>query len=362
MSIEALSRGQIRIRIDKPTPRRVIIPALQIIQPRFRVVNVSAVAQGVLCAEGGGQRAGCAQWVAPCVVGVGHDARAAGADEAGHVALCVLDVEILRAVVVHGQRAGRVVGEVHPVAAPRQLHQLVTQIMVIIRRAVDRFRDALAIGIVAVGDIRPGLAHPRQLTPMLPCVRPRAVAQKVADLVRRQALPADAREQVAPRGVVVAIGNGAHRRAEGSGRIGILRLALDVAAVIVGIRPRLPRRLIVLAHELVEAVVGVGHRAPAVGDGRDVPARIIGIGIRRRAGFPRLDLPRGRRGRGIVVADRGLDHGLPAALRVHRGHPPQRVVGVARGDGSLRRFRQAVVLVVGIARGVGRAVERLLPF
>ena len=73
------------------------------------------------------------------------------------------------------------------------------------------------------------------------------------------------------------------------------------------------------------------------------PARVVGIGIRRRAGLPRPDLPRGRRGRGIVVADRGLDHGLPAALRVHRGHPPQRVVGVARGDGSLRRFRQAVI-------------------
>ena len=55
-------------------------------------------------------------------------------------------------------------------------------------------------------------------------------------------------------------------RAEGSGRIGVLRLALDVAAVIVGIRPRLPRRLIVLADELVEAVVGVGRRALAVGD------------------------------------------------------------------------------------------------
>ena len=248
------------------------------------------------------------------------------------------------------------------VATPRQLHQLVAQIMVIIRRAVDGFRDALAVGIVAVGDIRPGLAHPRELAAVLPCVRPRAVAQEVADLVRRQALPADAREQVAPRGVVVAIGNGAHRRAEGSGRIGVLRLALDVAAVIVGICPRLSRRLIVLAHELVEAVVGVGRRALSVGDGCDVPARVVGVGIRRRAGFPRPDLPRGRRGRGIVVADRGLDHGLPAALRVHRGHPPQRVVGVARRDGSLRRFRQAVILVVGIARGVGRAVERLLPF
>ena len=178
---------------------------------------------------------------------------------------------------------------------------------------------------------------------MLPCVRPRAVAQEVADLVRRQALPADARQQIAPTRVAVAIVDGAHRRAETSGRIGILRLALDVAAVIVGICPRLPSRLIVLAHELVEAVVGIGCRALAIRDGCDVPARVVGVGIRRRAGFPRLDLPRGRCGRGIVVADRGLDHGLSAALRVHRGHPTQRVVGVARGDGSLRRFCQAVV-------------------
>ena len=186
--------------------------------------------------------------------------------------------------------------------------------MVIVRRAVDGFRDALAVGIVAVGDIRPDLAHPRELAAVLPCVRPRAVAQEVADLVRRQALPADACQQIAPTRVAVAIGNGAHRRAEGSGGVGILRLAPDVAAVIVGVGPRLPRRLIVLAHELVEAVVGVGRRAPAVGDGRDVPARVVGIGIRRRAGLPSPDLPRGRRGRGVVVADRGLDHGLPAIL------------------------------------------------
>ena len=79
------------------------------------------------------------------------------------------------------------------VAVPRQLHQLVAQIMVIVRRAVDGLRDALA-------------------------------------------------------------------------------------AVIVGICPRLSRRLIVLAHELVEAVVGIGRRALAVGDGRDVPARCPSAG------------------------------------------------------------------------------------
>ena len=36
------------------------------------------------------------------------------------------------------------------VAAPRQLHQLVAQIMVIIRRAVDGLRDALAAVIVGI--------------------------------------------------------------------------------------------------------------------------------------------------------------------------------------------------------------------
>ena len=186
------------VRIDKPTPTRVIVPALQIVQPGFCVVDIAAVAERVGCAEGGGQRAGGGQQIAPCVVGVGHNARAAGIDEAGHVALRVLDVEILRAIVVHGQRAGRVVGKVQLIAAPRQLHQLVAQIMVIIRRAVDGFRDALAVGIVAVGDCLAGLAHPCELAAVLPCVSPRAVAEKIADLVRRQALPADAREQVAP--------------------------------------------------------------------------------------------------------------------------------------------------------------------
>ena len=164
------------------------------------------------------------------------------------------------------------------IAAPRQLHQLVAQIVIVVRSTIHDLRDALAIGIVAVGDCLAGLAHPRELAAVLPCVRPRAVAQKVADLVRRQALAADVREQIAPARVAVSIGNGTHRRAETSGRIGILRLALDVPAAVVGIRPRLPRRLIVLAHELVEAVVGIGRRALAVGDGRDVPARCPSAG------------------------------------------------------------------------------------
>ena len=48
--------------------------------------------------------------------------------------------------------------------------------MVIVGRAVDGFRDALAVGIVAVGDCLAGFAHPRELAAVLPRVRPRAVA------------------------------------------------------------------------------------------------------------------------------------------------------------------------------------------
>ena len=136
MSIEALSRGQIRIHIDKPAPPRVIIPALQIVQPCLRVVDIPAVAQGVLCAEGG-HRAGGGQRIAPCVVGVGHDARAAGADETGHIALCVPDVEILRAVVVHGRRADGVIGEVQFITVPCHLDQLTIQIIVVIGCSID---------------------------------------------------------------------------------------------------------------------------------------------------------------------------------------------------------------------------------
>ena len=71
VSNNALPCGRIPIRIDKPTPPRVIVPALQIVQPRFRVVDIPAIAQGVDRTERRCHCTGCAQRIAPCVVGVG---------------------------------------------------------------------------------------------------------------------------------------------------------------------------------------------------------------------------------------------------------------------------------------------------
>ena len=59
------------------------------------------IAEGVELAQRVGHGAGGSQRVAPRVVGVRHHLRAAAVDQPGHVALRVLQVEVLRAIVLH---------------------------------------------------------------------------------------------------------------------------------------------------------------------------------------------------------------------------------------------------------------------
>ena len=194
------------IRIDKPSPDRVIIPAAEVVQARLGVIDVPAIAQGIRGAEGGGHGAIGGHGCTPGVVGVGHHLGAAGIDKTGDIALGIFQVEIPVAVVRHRRRASGVVGEVHPVAAPGQVRQGVAQIGVIIRRPVDRLGNALAIGIVAIGDAAAALAHGRQLAAVLPGVGPRAVGQGIAYGVVGDGLPIERRQQVRPIGVAVGIG------------------------------------------------------------------------------------------------------------------------------------------------------------
>ena len=92
------------------------------------------------------------------------------------------------------------------VAAPGQVRQGVAQIGVIIRRTVGRLGNALANGIVAVGDAAAALAHRRQLAAVLPGVGPCAVGQGIAYGVVGDGLPIERRQQVRPIGVAVGIG------------------------------------------------------------------------------------------------------------------------------------------------------------
>ena len=75
-----------------------------VVQARFAVIDVPAIAQGIRGAEGGGHGA-------------------AGIDKTGNVALGVLQIEIPVAVIRHGRRANGVVGKMQLVAAPCHLRQ-----------------------------------------------------------------------------------------------------------------------------------------------------------------------------------------------------------------------------------------------
>ena len=122
--VKSLPRGSIAVRIDKPSPDRVIVPAAEVVEPRLGVVDVPAVAQGIHSTQRGGHSAAGGHGRAPGIVGVGHHLGAAGIDKTGDIALGIFQVEILDAVIRHGRRPQAVVGEVHPVAAPGQVRQL----------------------------------------------------------------------------------------------------------------------------------------------------------------------------------------------------------------------------------------------
>ena len=111
------------IRIDKPSPNRVIVPAGEVVQARLGVVDIPAVAQGVRGAEGGSHGAVGGHGRTPGIVGVGHHLGAAGIDKTGDIALSIFQVEILDAVIRHRRRANGVVGKMQLVAAPGHLRQ-----------------------------------------------------------------------------------------------------------------------------------------------------------------------------------------------------------------------------------------------
>ena len=90
------------------------------------------------------------------------------------------------------------------VAAPCHLRQLVAQVRVAVRCTVGCLGNALAVGIVAVGDAAAGLAHGRQLAAVLPGIGPCAVGQGIAYGVVGDGLPVERRQQVRPISVAAA--------------------------------------------------------------------------------------------------------------------------------------------------------------
>jgi len=115
---EALSGGYKSISIDKSANFGIIIPALEVIEAGFGVVDIAAVAQGVVGAEGGSKVAGGGKGFAPGIVGVADHCRAAAVEDGGYIALQVGGVVVGCAVVGDGYRGtAGIIAEVQRIAA-----------------------------------------------------------------------------------------------------------------------------------------------------------------------------------------------------------------------------------------------------
>ena len=77
------------VRIDKPSPDRVIVPAAEVVQARFGVGDVPAIAQGIHSTQRGRHGTADGHGRAPGVIGVGHHLGAAGVHKTGDIALGV---------------------------------------------------------------------------------------------------------------------------------------------------------------------------------------------------------------------------------------------------------------------------------
>ena len=231
--------------MNEPPRFGIIITALEVVQPRLRIIDIPAVAEGVEIAQRVRHGAGGGQGITPCVIGVRHHLCTAAVHKTGHVALRVLQVEVLRAIVGDGHGPQLVVGEVQRriaggcrnidlrqrvakvgIACPRSLARvddLTAGIAGVIDAAV--FADSVPAGVIAEADHfrvagSIGTGHLLQLAAVLPTVAPCAVVGQVTDGIGGQCLSVVAGEQILPCAVAIAVGVGIQCRAQRAGGVG----------------------------------------------------------------------------------------------------------------------------------------------
>ena len=133
------------IRINKPSPARVIIPAPQIVQPRLHIIHVAAITEGIVIADSVSQRAGNGQRLAPSVIGILDDLVICAIDQADDVALQIIQITVLRAVEFHNRRAILcIIPEMQVVITLRHMDNIVTM-----QRILRGYKAEIAIIIIS---------------------------------------------------------------------------------------------------------------------------------------------------------------------------------------------------------------------
>ena len=244
------------VRTNKPPELRVIIAAVQIVQPGFGIIIIPPVAEGVFVAHGvaGGVGDGT---LAPGVVAVlGHNLPGSSPDNGNNIPLDIVEIVEQHGPVGEAHAlAGAVVEEPHN-AVPGLLRQNLAAVEEKFRGgAVDRLAGTdtvgvvlIAVGIAAVGDFPQLPAHPG--------VGGAVAACHVADAVVGDGLAVVLGQQIGPAAVAVGVGLGLQNLAQGAGCIGVPLDRQNVPGLAIGVDEGGVLGLAVVAGELVFLIVG----------------------------------------------------------------------------------------------------------
>ena len=244
------------IRADKPPELRVIIAAVEIVQPRLGVVIVPPVAEGILIAHGVAGGVGDSAFAPGVVAVLSHDLPRGGPDDGYNIPLDIVEVVEQHGTVGKAHAlAGAVVEEPHD-RIPGLLRQNLAAVEEEFRGGtVDRLAGAdtvsvvlVAVGVAAVGDFPQLPAHPG--------VAGAVVAGHVANAVVGDGLAVVLGQQVRPAAVAVGVGLGLQNLAQGTGCIGVPLYRQNVPGLAVGVDEGGVLGLAVVAGQLVFLVVG----------------------------------------------------------------------------------------------------------
>ena len=112
MSEESLSGTHITIRINKPANLCVVVSRIEVVEARFGIVVVTAIAERVVRAEGGRESACDGKNVAPRVVGIFDNDLARGGQNCENIASEVLAEIVIFAAVSNAENAAVFVIEI----------------------------------------------------------------------------------------------------------------------------------------------------------------------------------------------------------------------------------------------------------
>ena len=220
---------KIIIRINPPPNLRIVISALEVIESGFAVVDVAAVAEGVILAEGRFHGAGDGKGLAPGVIGIADHLIAGAVHKSDHVTLKVQDEVIDFAVVADRHRPSfSVIGQIQNQALIfdlRKLTALVIHIIVFRGAGVPACPQTVSIVAEAPGGGAGG--HGCQLPSLRPCIGPCAVAEGIADGIVGDGGAIVGGQQITPDGTAIAIGDCIRRRSQGSGGISFVRVTVE---------------------------------------------------------------------------------------------------------------------------------------